>query len=110
MRIATHDRAEVLDFAGSNHLSPGIRDGVPVLLGHGETSGRTGWEPFFATLDRAGLELSWDTEDPGAVRAVPAAEARPLEIHPPLSEGIARARRFVTAMWGDPPPAAGPQP
>jgi hypothetical protein len=110
MKIATHDRAEVLNLAGTNHLSPAIRDGAPVLVEHGETTGRTGWERFFATLDRAGLELSWDTEDPSTVRAIPVAEARPLEAHPPFAEGVARARRFVAAMRSAPPAAGAPQP
>jgi hypothetical protein len=108
MKIATHDRAEVLNLAGAQHLSPAIRDGAPVLVEHGETAGRTGWETFFAALDRAGLELSWDTEEPSTVRAIPAAEASALEVHPPLSEGIARARRFLAALRSEPPAAAGP--
>ena len=108
MKLATHDRAEVLNLAGANHLSPAIRDGAPVLVAHTETAGRTGWGPFFAALDRAGLELSWDTEDPSTVQAIPVAEARALEVHPPLSEGIARARRFLAALRSD-SAAAGPQ-
>ena len=77
MKTATHDRGQVLDFAGANHLSPALRDGAPALVDEHETAGRTGWETFFAALERAGLELSWDTEDASTVRAVPVAEALP---------------------------------
>jgi hypothetical protein len=108
MKTATHDRAEVLNLAGSNHLSPAIRDGAPVLVGEGDNAGRAGWEPFFAALDRAGLELSWDTEDAASARPVPSAEARPLERHPSFADGLARTRRFLAALRRDsPPPAAG---
>jgi hypothetical protein len=107
MKLATRDRGAVLDLAGANHLSPALRDGIPALVGEGETSGRTGWAPFFAALDHAGLELCWDAEDATSVRAVPIAEARALERHPTLAEGLARTRRFVAVLRGGPtPPAA----
>ena len=108
MRTATHDRGQVLDFAGSNHLSPALRDGTPALVDEHETAGRIGWEAFFAALDRAGLELCWDTEDASTVRAVPVAEALPLERHPTLADGIARTRRFLAVLRGAPtaPPAS----
>ena len=103
MKTATHDRGQVLDFAGSNHLSPALRDGNPALVDENETSGRIGWEPFFAALDRAGLVLSWDTEDASTVRAVPLAEALPLERHPSFADGLARTRRFLTVLRSAPP-------
>jgi hypothetical protein len=108
VRLATHDRGQVLDLAGANHLSPAIREGVPALVGEGETAGRTGWEPFFSALDRAGLALSWDTEDPSAVRTIGLAEAAPLTRHPSFADGMARTRRFVAVLRGSgaPPPAA----
>jgi hypothetical protein len=108
MRLATHDRGAVLDLAGANHLSPALREGAPLLVGEGETAERTGWEPFFAALERAGLELSWDTEDPAAVRAIPVAEARPLERHPTFADGLARTRRFLEVLGAGPTPPAAP--
>ena len=102
MKRATHDRGAILDLAGFRHLSPALRDGAPALLEQGETAGRTGWEPFFAALDRAGLVLSWDTEDPASVRAVPVAEARPLERHPTFAAAMDRTRRFVRAFLRKP--------
>ena len=43
MKVATHDRGQVLDLAGANHLSPAIRDGIPLLVDTHDTAGRTGW-------------------------------------------------------------------
>src|SRR5512136_1548429 len=108
MRLATHDRGAVLDLAGANHLSPALRDGRPALVPEPETAGRIGWETFFATLDRAGLELAWDTEDAASVRAVPVAEARPLERHPTFEDGLLRTRRFVDVLLARPAPPAAP--
>jgi hypothetical protein len=34
---------------------------------------RARWGPFFAALDRSGLEVSWDTDDPAAACPIPAA-------------------------------------
>jgi hypothetical protein len=106
MRTASHDRSDVLGLAGSRHLSPAVRDGVPVLVPEGDGAGRTGWGDFFAALDRAGLEWSWDTEDEDPGKAIPVAEARPLERHPGLADGVARARRLLAAWQGGPPKAA----
>ncbi len=106
MKIATHDRGQVLDFAGANHLSPAIREGIPLLVDAHDTAGRTGWEPFFSALEQAGLALTWDTEDAASVRAIPEAEARPLEHHPSFADGLARTRRIVAALRGAPPPPA----
>ncbi len=107
MRVATHDRGEVLNLAGASHLSPAMRDGGPVLVAEGENPGRIGWEAFFSALDHAGLVVAWDTDDPSSARPVPTAEGRPLERHPTLAAGIARARRFVEAFRGAPPAAGG---
>ena len=106
MKLATHDRGQVLDFAGANHLSPALRDGAPLLVDEHDTAGRVGWEAFFAAVERAGLELSWDTEDASTARAVPVAEALPLERHPTFADGLARTRRFVAALRSAPPPPA----
>jgi hypothetical protein len=106
MRIASHDRAEVLNVAGAGHLSPAVRDGVPCLVHEGETAGRVGWETFFAALHRAGLVVAWEAEDPSSAAPVPAAEGRPLERHPGLGPALERTRRFVAAFRGG--PAASP--
>jgi hypothetical protein len=100
MKVATHDRGEVLNLAGTQHLSPAIQDGAPRLAGEGENAGRVGWEAFFSALDRAGLLVSWDTDEPASARAVPAAEGRPLERHGSLAAGVDRARRFLAAWRG----------
>ena len=54
MRVASRDRAEVLNAAGAGHLSPAVRDGVPLLAPEGDGAGRVGWADFFAALDAAG--------------------------------------------------------
>jgi hypothetical protein len=107
MKAAASDRGAILDFAGLHHLSPGLRDGRPALLPEGETAGRCGWAPFFDAVERLGLALAWDPADPDEASLVPAAEARPLERHPTLAEGLDRARRFVKALKGGSPPAGG---
>jgi hypothetical protein len=108
MKIATHDRGEVLTFAGFHHLSPALRDGAPRLQDEGETAGRIGWEDFFGALDAGGLVLAWDTEDPSAAAPVPAAQGRPLERHPTFAAALERTRRFVRAFRREPssPPQA----
>lgn len=106
MKLATHDRGEILALAGFHHLSPAIRDGAPRLVDEGESAGRLGWEPFFAALESAGLVMAWDTEDPASAAPVPMAEGRPLERHPPFSAAMDRTRRFVRAFRGDRPPGA----
>ncbi len=103
MKIATHDRGEVLNLAGANHLSPAIVDGRPRLVGEGETAGRAGWAAFFEALHAAGLVVSWDTDDPSSPAAIPATEGRSLERHAGLAAGMDRARRFVDALRGTPP-------
>ena len=107
MRIASRDRAELLGVAGAGHLSPAVQDGVPALLPEGDGAGRTGWEAFFAALDRSGLVVAWEEEDPGSARPVAAAQALPLERHPTFADGVDRARRFLAAWKGAPPPSAG---
>jgi hypothetical protein len=102
MKLATHDRGAILDLAGANHLSPALRDGLPTLVAEAETAGRVGWEAFFTGLDRAGLAISWDTEGDASVRAVPVAEARPLERHPTFAAAMDRTRRFVRAFQRKP--------
>jgi hypothetical protein len=79
VKLATHDRGAALNLAGFHHLSPALRDGLPVLVGEGETAGRIGWETFFAALEQRDLVLSWDTEDPGSVASIPASEGRNLK-------------------------------
>jgi hypothetical protein len=105
MKVATHDRGEVLSFAGFHHLSPVLRDGRPRLVGEGEGAGRVGWEPFFAALDSAGLVMSWDMDDPAGAAAIPASEGRSMEVHPPFSAAMERTRRFMRALRREGPQA-----
>jgi hypothetical protein len=106
MRLATHDRGEVITFAGFHHLSPALRDGAPRLVVAAENAGRVGWEPFFAALDAGGLVMAWDTEDPSAAAPISAAEGRALERIPTFA-AMEHARRFVRAFRRGPnPPGA----
>jgi hypothetical protein len=106
MKVATHDRGEVLALAGFHHLSPALEGGRPRLADEGATAGRVGWEPFFAALDAAGLVVAWDTDDPSGAAPIPAAEGRALERHPPFSAAMDRTRRFVRAFRREGPPGA----
>ena len=103
MRLATHDRGEVLSFAGFHHLSPALRDRAPRLVGEGENAGRLGWEPFFAALDAAGLVMAWDTEDPASAAPISGAAGRALERIPTFA-AMEQARRFVRAFRRGPAP------
>lgn len=103
MKMATHDRGEVLSFAGFHHLSPALRDGAPRLVGEGENAGRIGWEPFFSALDAAGLVMAWDTEDPASAAPISVAEGRALE-RIPTHASMEQARRFVRAFRRGPAP------
>ena len=103
MKLATHDRGEVLSFAGFHHLSPALRDGTPRLVGEAEKAGRVGWEPFFAALDAAGLVMAWDTEDPASAAPISAAAGRALERIPTFA-AMEQARRFVRAFRRGPTP------
>jgi hypothetical protein len=106
MRLATHDRGEVLSFAGFHHLSPALSDGLPRLVVAAENTGRVGWEPFFAALDAASLVMAWDTEDPASALPISAAEGLALE-RIPAHAAMEQARRFVRAFRPGPtPPAA----
>ena len=102
MKTATADRGTFLHVAGLQGLSPSLEGGAPRFAGHGDAAGRCGWEPFFAAVERARLELAFDPEDPSATALVPAGEARPLRRHPPLAEGVDRALRFLRALRGPP--------
>ena len=106
MKMATHDRGEVVSFAGFHRLSPALRGGAPRLVVEAEKAGRVGWEPFFAALDDAGLVMAWDTEDPSAALPISAAEGRALERIPTFA-AMEQARRFIRAFRRGPaPPAA----
>lgn len=54
---AIEDRCDVIHLAGRRRLSPAVRDGTPALVPLGELSGRCGWAPFFAALERRGLTV-----------------------------------------------------
>jgi hypothetical protein len=97
MRLATHDRGEVLSFAGFHHLSPALRDGAPRLVVAADNAGRVGWEPFFAALDAAGLVMAWDTEDPASALPISADEGRAME-RIPTHASMDDALRFVRAF------------
>ena len=73
----TLDRGEILHRAGRARLSPALRDGAPALVPLSDTAGRCGWAPFFEALEARRLAVSWEAEDPGSVRIVPASGAAP---------------------------------
>jgi hypothetical protein len=108
MKVATRDRGQVIHQAGFHRLSPGLRQGRPVLLAEGDGPGRTGWAPFLAAMEAAGLALAWEPDVPGTAALVPLAEARPLERRAGLAEGLAHCRRFLRALLREaPPPGTG---
>lgn len=109
MRVASHDRGEILNAAGAGHLSPAVRDGAPLLAAEGDGAGRVGWADFFAALDARGMMVAWDTDDPSSAAPIPAAQGVPLVRHPGLGAALERTRRFLAAMRAPPPapPAAG---
>jgi hypothetical protein len=98
---ATVDRGEIIHAAGRSRLSPAVRDGTPFLVGHGDVSGRCGWEPFFRALSARHLAVAFDPEAPGDVRLVPRADAEPHRGHGPRP--LEEARRFLAALRGKPP-------
>ncbi len=89
------DRGEILHLLGRHHLSPAVRDGAPALAGHGDPTGRCGWEPFFRALEARGLAVV--AEGDAEPRLVPRAEAG-APAH--RGGGLAEARRFVDALRG----------
>lgn len=107
MKVASIDRGAVLGVAGRGHLSPAVRDGAPVLVAEGESAGRVGWAAFFEAADRAGLALTWDTEDPSAATLEPLGQAAPHVQRAGISAGIDSARRFLQAFRGAPPASPG---
>jgi hypothetical protein len=101
----TVDRADIVHFAGKHRLSPAVRDGAPVLVGHGEPGERCGWADFFAAMGARGLAASFEPEDPGSFRFVPRGEvaAHPRGGPGPGRGAFAEARRFLAALLGRPP-------
>jgi hypothetical protein len=102
----TADRAEIIHFAGRHRLSPALRDGAPALVAVGDPGQRVGWADFFAALRARGLAASFDPEDAGSVRLVPAGASGPAAAAPAHGPGaLAEARRFLAALRGRLPPA-----
>jgi len=66
---ATHDRGDIIHFAGRHRLSPAIRDGAPALVAQGEPGERCGWEKFFRTLGARRLQV--ELQEAGTARFVP---------------------------------------
>lgn len=99
MRVATHDRGEIIHLAGLLGLSPALKDGAPAFsAGHDPALKRCGWEPFFTALEARGQEPAFDTEA-AAAAMLPRAEARPLERgHASPAEALAHSGRFLRAL------------
>lgn len=104
MKVATHDRGEIIHFAGLLGLSPAMKDGAPAFsAGHDPSLKRCGWEAFFAALESRGLEPAFDTEDPGAAALLARSEARALERgHASPGEALAHSGRLLRALLGRP--------
>ena len=99
---ATTDRGEIIHLAGFLRLSPALRAGEPALVPPGEGLGeRCGWAAFFDALERRGLAVGWEAEQPASVRLLAAASARGAPAHPTRG-ALAEARRFLRAWRGDP--------
>ncbi len=98
MKVAISERGEVLHLAGLHSLSPALSGRVPRLVS-GPDPGRCGWEPFFAAVERRGLALVLDPEDPSSAAFVPAGEARPFRRpHPGLGAALSHSARFLRAL------------
>jgi hypothetical protein len=99
MKVASHDRGEIIHQAGLLGLSPALNAGAPVLSrGQHPEARRCGWEPFFSALEARGLEPVFDLEDPGATALVARTDARGLERHHTLREAVARSGRLLRAL------------
>lgn len=102
----TRDRGDVVHFAGRHHLSPALRDGVPVLVAHGEPGRRCGWAELFAAMSARGLVASLEPDDPGSFRLVSRAAAPSSDAGLGRRPGaVSEARRFLGALRGRFPPA-----
>jgi hypothetical protein len=98
---ATTDRGDIIHFAGRHRLSPATRDGVPVLVAHGEPGERCGWERFFGALRARRLAAAFDPDDAASLRLVPRDEARAPERK--ARGAVEEVRRFLDALQGKPP-------
>lgn len=110
----THDRGDVIHFAGRHRLSPALRDGAPVLVAHGEPGERCGWAEFFRVMSDRGALASLEPDDPTSFRLVARGAAGPSSAGDPSRGGpsrgrgpgaFAEARRFLAALRGRFPPA-----
>ncbi len=99
----THDRADVLHFAGRHRLSPALRDGAPALVAHGEPGERCGWAEFFAALQARGALPFLEPDDPASFRLVARGAAAPSGEGPAPARArgaFAEAGRFLAALRG----------
>jgi hypothetical protein len=98
----THDRGEVVHFAGFHGLSPAIAaDGAPAFsAGPGDGLARCGWATFFTAMDARGLALAFDPADAGSARFERGASARGEgEPEGGLAGALAHSRRFRAALF-----------
>jgi hypothetical protein len=105
----TTDRGVIIHLAGRLRLSPALRDGAPALVG-ADAAGRCGWAEFFAAVERRGLAVAYDPEDPASISVVrrgAAPSPRPSRPSPAarVRAAVAEARRFLAALRGRPPAA-----
>jgi hypothetical protein len=103
----TMDRGLIIHLAGRLRLSPALRDGMPALVA-AEAAGRCGWADFFAAMERRGLTVAYDPDDPGSLSLVPRGAGpspRPSRPSPAarVRAAVAEARRFCAALRGRPP-------
>jgi hypothetical protein len=104
----THDRGEIVHFAGFHALSPALAgDGAPAFsAAAGDGLARCGWAAFFSAVESRGLALAYDPADAASARFVAGDRARG-EGAPEggLGAALAHSRRFRAALF---PPRGKP--
>ena len=99
MKTATADHGAIVHYAGQRGLSPALKEGVPAFAsGHDRSAERCGWEPFFAAMERHGLALAFDPEDPASAAFVPRRSARALLAGHGSPGALGRWARFLRAL------------
>jgi hypothetical protein len=100
MKVATHDRGEIIHWAGRNHRSPALlADGKPTwVTGADPAARRCGWEAFFDALRASDRVLVYDPADEAAGTLEDAGAAVAREAHAPPHDPMRHAKRVLEAI------------